>query len=95
MAISLFNGYKVSRAGEYGDSGAVMTKSARTLNKFWSLLTVVVLSSATMFWLFWHYPVGTGIATLGVLTAFTVLIRLARSIDTDSMSELEHGKQGA
>ncbi|MGA2839816.1 MAG: hypothetical protein ABSG18_06485 [Steroidobacteraceae bacterium] len=68
--------------------------SARALNK-WSLLTVVGLSSATMFWLFWHYPVGTGIATLGILTAFVVLVRLARSIDTDSMSELEHGKQGA
>jgi hypothetical protein len=72
-----------------------MTKSARTLNKFWSLLTIVVLSSATMLWLFWHYPVGTGIATLVVLAAFTVLIRLARAIDTDSMSELETGKQGA
>jgi hypothetical protein len=48
-----------------------------------------------MLWLFWHYPVGTGIATLVVLAAFTVLIRLARAIDTDSMSELETGKQGA
>ena len=95
MAISLLNAYKASRAGKYGDLGAVMTKSARTHNKFWSLLTVVGLSSATMFWLFWHYPVGTGIATLGILTAFVVLVRLARSIDTDSMSELEHGKQGA
>jgi hypothetical protein len=72
-----------------------MTKSARTLNKFWSLLTIVVLSSATMLWLFWHYPVGTGIATLVVLAGFTVLIRLARAIDTDTMSELETGKQGA
>jgi hypothetical protein len=59
--------------------------TARRLNKFWSLLTVVVLSSATMLWLFWHYPVGTGIATLGILTAFVVLIRLARSIDTDGI----------
>jgi len=59
--------------------------TAQRLNKFWSLLTVVVLSSATMLWLFWHYPVGTGIATLGILTAFVVLIRLARSIDTDSI----------
>ncbi len=59
--------------------------TARRLNKFWSLFTVVVLSSATMLWLFWHYPLGTGIATLGILTAFVVLIRLARSIDTDSI----------
>ncbi len=69
-----------------------MTKSARTLNKFWSLLTIVVLSSATMLWLFWHYPVGTGIATLAVLTAFAVLIRLSRATDTDGRSELEHNQ---
>ena len=69
---------------------AVMTKSARTLNEFWSLFTIVVVSSATMLWLFWHYPVGTGIATVAVLTAFAVLIRLARAIDTDSLSDLEH-----
>ena len=67
-----------------------MTKSARTLNEFWSLFTIVVVSSATMLWLFWHYPVGTGIATLAVLMAFAVLIRLTRAIDTDSLSDLEH-----
>jgi hypothetical protein len=84
MAISLFNGYKVTGAGEFGV--VVMTKAVRRLNKFWSLLTIVVLSSATMIWLLWHYPLGTGIATLAVLTAFAVLIRLTRAIDTDSMS---------
>jgi hypothetical protein len=46
-----------------------------------------------MLWLFWHFPVGTGIATLVVLSAFAVLARLARMIDTDSMSD--RGNQNA
>ncbi|MGA2187703.1 MAG: hypothetical protein ABSH33_04185 [Steroidobacteraceae bacterium] len=72
-----------------------MTKSARAHNKFWTLLAIVAISSATMLWLFWHYPLGTGIGTLVVLAAFAVLIRLAGSVDTDSLPDLDSGKQGA
>jgi hypothetical protein len=72
-----------------------MTGSARTHNRFWSLLTIVAVSSATMLWLFWHYPRVTGIATLIVLTAFALLVRLARAVDTESMPELDPGNHGA
>ena len=48
-----------------------------------------------MLWLFWHFPVGTGIATVVVLSVFGVLARLARLIDTDSMSDLDRGNQNA
>jgi hypothetical protein len=58
------------------------------------LLTIGVLSSATMLWMFWHYPVGTGIATLVVLSALGISARLSRWIDTDCIPELKRSKQG-
>ncbi len=58
-----------------------------------ALLCVVTLSSATMVWLFWHFPVTTGIVTVAVLAALGVSARLARSMDTD-MIDLNHGKRG-
>ena len=74
--------------------GLFMTMTARARKKMFGLLAIVTLSSVTMLWLFWHYPVGTAIATTAVLAAFVVLVRLARSIDTDRC-ELEPGKQRA
>jgi hypothetical protein len=68
--------------------------TARARKKMFGLLAIVTLSSATMLWMFWHYPVGTAIATVAVLTAFGVLVRLARAIETDH-GELDSGKQGA
>jgi hypothetical protein len=72
-----------------------MTKSGWAHNKFWSLLAIVVGSSATMLWLFWHYPVSTGLATLAVLAAFAVLVRLAGAVDTENLSDPDPGEQGA
>jgi hypothetical protein len=61
-----------------------------------AFLFTVVLSAATMLWLFWHHPVTTGIATLAVLGAFGVSARLARWVDTDPLSsELDRGEQSA
>jgi hypothetical protein len=75
------------------DSGAGMTSSAHARTNILGLIAIVVLSSATMLWLFWHFPVGTSIGTIVVLSAFAVLARLARLIDTDSMSD--RGNQNA
>jgi hypothetical protein len=75
--------------------GAGMTTSAHARTNICGLIAIVVLSSATMLWLFWHFPVGTGIATVVVLSAFGVLARLARLVDTDSMSDLDRGNQNA
>jgi hypothetical protein len=67
-----------------------MSKSAQARTNIW-FFAIMALSSATMLWLFWHFPVSTGIATLAVLAAFGVLARLARAIDTDGISDLGRG----
>jgi len=72
-----------------------MTTSAHARTNICGLIAIIVLSSATMLWLFWRFPIGTGIATILVLSAFGVSARLARLIDTDSRSELDRGNQSA
>ena len=53
-------------------------------------LGILALSALSMVWLFWHHPIKTLIATLAVLAAVGVSARLARSIETDAVSDLEH-----
>jgi uncharacterized membrane protein YqjE len=48
-------------------------------------LGLMILSSLTMIWMFWHYPRGTGIATLVVLTAFGISARLSKWIDSEGL----------
>ena len=55
-------------------------------------LAILALSAVTMVWLFWHYPVITGVITLAILAALGVSARLARLIETD-MPEMQGGKQ--
>lgn len=47
------------------------------------LLVVLILSAATMLYLVWHFPLITGLVTLGVLTALGISARLARSIEAE------------
>jgi hypothetical protein len=47
-----------------------------------------------MLWLFWHHPLTAGIGTIAVLGGFAISARLARWVDTEPRSDLEH-KQGA
>ena len=54
-----------------------MAMSARKRGNLGTLLAPVVLSSSIMLWLFWHFPVGTGIATVAVLAGFGLLMRMA------------------
>ena len=72
-----------------------MTKSAKKRTNILGFLSILVLSSATMLWMLWHFPVGTGIATVIVLSVFGVSARLARSIENDGLAELGRGNQGA
>lgn len=53
-------------------------------------LGVLALSALSMVWLFWHHPIKTLIATIAVLAALGISARLARSIETDAVSDLEH-----
>ena len=58
-----------------------------------AFLAILALSALTMVWLFWHHPVKTLIATIGVLAALGLCARLARSIEPDAGSELGHGNR--
>jgi hypothetical protein len=58
-----------------------------------ALLAVLILSAITMLWLFWRHPLSTSIATVMVLAALGVSARLARAIDTDSLTDLEQREQ--
>ena len=71
-----------------------MTKSALKRTNILGFWGTLVLSSATMLWMLWHFPVGTGIATVAVLSAFGVSARLARSIEGEGLAELGRGNQG-
>jgi hypothetical protein len=72
-----------------------MTKSAQKRTNIFGFWCILALSSATMLWLFWHFPVGTGIATVIVLSLFGISARLARSIENDGLADLDRGNQGA
>lgn len=67
-----------------------MTKSAQKRTGIFGFFGILLMSSALMLWMFWHFPVGTGIATVVVLSAFAISARLARSIDSESLSDLDH-----
>jgi hypothetical protein len=68
-----------------------MTKSAQKRTNIFGFLSILALSSATMLWMLWRFPVGTGIATILVLSAFGVSARLARSIESEGLADLDHG----
>jgi uncharacterized membrane protein YqjE len=55
-------------------------------------LLILMLSAATMLWLFWHYPLGTAIATIVVLAVLGISARLAGSIEpADGASNMKRG----
>jgi hypothetical protein len=55
-------------------------------------LAILAVSALTMVWLFWHHPISTSIGTIAVLAALGVSARLARSIDVDTLSDLDHSE---
>jgi CHASE2 domain-containing sensor protein len=71
-----------------------MTESSRTRTNIAAFLAILTLSSATMVWLFWHFPVITTLVTVAVLAGLGISARLARSIDCSDLNELQGGKQG-
>lgn len=72
-----------------------MTKSAHKRTNIFGFIGILALSSATMLWMLWHFPVSTTIAAVIVLSAFGVSARLARWIDSDALNDLEQRNQGA
>jgi hypothetical protein len=72
-----------------------MTKSAQTRTNIFGFLCILALSSGTMLWMLWHFPLTTAVATVVVLSVYGVSARLARSIETESLADLNRGNQGA
>ncbi|HEY1313430.1 MAG TPA: hypothetical protein VGE92_06125 [Steroidobacteraceae bacterium] len=70
-----------------------MTDAAHARSNIAALLTILVLSAATMVWLFWHFPVITAVATLAILTSLGVSARLARLTDSEA-KDLSRNQQG-
>jgi hypothetical protein len=51
-----------------------------------SFIAIFALSSGTMLWLLWRFPMGTALGTVGVLILFGIVAHLSRSSDTDIVS---------
>jgi uncharacterized integral membrane protein len=62
-----------------------MAKSLHTRKKLVAFLCVLALSSITMLFLFWRFPLPTAIFTIAVLGVMVLCTRLARLIDTTDM----------
>lgn len=58
------------------------------IGRIYTLGTMVIfgLSSATMLWLLWRFPMGTALGSLAVLLLFGIVAHLSRSSDTDIVS---------
>jgi hypothetical protein len=72
-----------------------MTRSSSARGNIVAFLAVLALSAITMVWLFWHHPIKTLIVTVGVLAALGISARLARWIETDVVSDLEHATRSS
>ena len=58
------------------------------IGRIYTLTNIAIfgLSSATMLWLLWRFPVATILGSLGILVVFGILAHLSRSSDTDIVS---------
>jgi len=65
-----------------------MAESSYTRTNTAALLVILALSASTMVWLFWHFPVITAVATVAILSALGVSARLARSVETETESDM-------
>jgi hypothetical protein len=70
-----------------------MTRTLNARGNVVAFLAILALSALTMVWLFWHHPVKTLIATIAVLAALGISARLARAIEVDAASDMEHGNR--
>jgi len=69
-----------------------MTESSSNRTKLAVFLAILAVSAATMVVLFWHFPVMTGLITLGVFALLGISARLARSIDVGDVADIEQGE---
>jgi CHASE2 domain-containing sensor protein len=70
-----------------------MTDSSSVRSSVAVFIAMLIVSSATMLWLFWKHPIATAGVTLAVLTVLGILAALSRSIEVESMSDMDEAKQ--
>ncbi len=68
--------------------------SSKKRGRIAALLAIVMLSSVTMVWMFWHFPRITAMVTIIVLAGLGISARLSRLIDSD-LSELGRRNQSS
>jgi len=70
-----------------------MTESSSMKTDVVAFVAILLVSAATMVWLFWRFPLTTALITLGVFVVLGVSARLARAIEVvDVVSDIEHGE---
>jgi dolichol kinase len=88
----MYNRHSESQAS-IGEKAGMTVKSTerRSVAAFIAILTV---SSATMLWLFWKYPLATAGVTFAILTVLGILAVLSRNIEVEKPDlDLDQGKQ--
>lgn len=61
-----------------------MTVKSSDRSRVAVFISVLILSSATMLWLFWRFPLATAGVTLAILAVLGILAVLSRSIEVES-----------
>jgi membrane protein implicated in regulation of membrane protease activity len=69
------------------------TDSTRSHSNIAALLVILALSAVTMLWLFWRFPLATGVVTITVLAALGISARLARSIEQADIKDIRRDQQ--
>lgn len=63
-----------------------MARSTHTRTNIVAFFSILTLSSVTMLWMLWHFPVKTLLATAAVLVSISLSGMLSRSVETDGLS---------
>jgi L-cysteine desulfidase len=76
------------------EAAEMAQSSSKKRGRIAALLAIVMLSSVTMVWMFWHFPRITAMVTIIVLAGLGISARLSRLIDSD-LSELGRRNQSS
>jgi hypothetical protein len=53
-------------------------------------LAAMTTSSLTMLWLLWRFPVTTAVLAVVVVAGLGIAARLAKPLDTETISQIDH-----
>lgn len=72
----------VLSSGEVG-----MKKSSYARFDIVALMAILLCSSVTMLWLFWRFPIWTGVAAIAILAGLSLSTRLAAPSDGEGFAD--------